>query len=89
MASTSAAPTGNVVPGSPELLNENKTTPPGEVVKVYPQRGPWTQYRLAASTTFTCTRCKKQKKAKLVAIKETQWENLLCNGCYGFLLSRK
>jgi len=87
MASPLVAQT-DVAPGSSEPHNEN-LGPPGEVVKVYPPRGPWTQYRLAATTTFHCTRCKKQKTAKLVATRDGRWENLLCNGCYGFLASKQ
>ncbi|KAA8892825.1 hypothetical protein FN846DRAFT_770209, partial [Sphaerosporella brunnea] len=46
---------------------QDAAAPPFEVVKVYPPRGPWTQYRLAATTSFECSRCNRQKKAKLVA----------------------
>ncbi|KAH8153168.1 uncharacterized protein LAJ45_02755 [Morchella importuna] len=60
-----------------------------EVVKVYPSRGPMTQYRLASATTFTCSRCQRQKTAKLVATRNGQWDALLCNGCYGFIISRE
>lgn len=64
---------------------------PFEVAMVYPSRGSLTQYRLVSSTNFKCSRCKRQKKAKLVATRdsELQWDALLCNGCYGFLLSMK
>lgn len=58
-----------------------------EIIKSYPQRGPLFQYRLAESTTFTCCRCSKDKKSKLVSLIHNQWGRLLCNGCYGLLLS--
>ena len=58
-----------------------------EVVKTYPQRGPLQQYRLAASTSFLCSRCGTSKTSKLVSTIQVDWDRLLCNGCYGFLLS--
>jgi hypothetical protein len=58
-----------------------------EVVKTYPQRGPLQQYRLAASTSFLCFRCGTGKTSKLVSIVQADWDRLLCNGCYGRLLS--
>src|SRR5215471_10239368 len=58
-----------------------------EVVKTYPQRGPLQQYRLATSTSFLCSRCGTSKTSKLVSIIEADWDRLLCNGCYGYLLS--
>lgn len=45
------------------------------------------QYRLAAATTFTCSRCGRDKKSKLVVSIHDEWGLLLCNGCYGRLLS--
>ncbi len=58
-----------------------------EVVKTYPPRGPLQQYRLAASTSFLCSRCGIGKTSKLVTTVQADWERLLCNGCYGYLLS--
>jgi len=37
---------------------------------------------------FFCTRCKKTKKAKLTA-KSHETGEIICNGCYGLLLSQK
>ena len=37
-----------------------------EIVKTYPSRGPLQQYRLAASTSFLCSRCGSAKTSKLV-----------------------
>lgn len=45
------------------------------------------QYRLAASTSFRCFRCGLAKTSKLVTVFRQDWNNLLCNGCYGRLLS--
>ena len=58
-----------------------------EVIKAYPQRGPLQQYRLAASTSFLCSRCGADKTSKLVSTVKADWDRLLCNGCYGRLLS--
>ncbi len=58
-----------------------------EVIKTYPQRGPLQQYRLAASTSFLCFRCGISKTSKLVSTVQVDWDRLLCNGCYGRLLS--
>jgi hypothetical protein len=58
-----------------------------EVVKTYPQRGPLQQYRLATSTSFLCSRCGTSKTSKLVSTIQADWDRLLCNGCYGYLLS--
>jgi hypothetical protein len=60
-----------------------------EVVKRYPSRGPLRQYRLASATSFTCSRCQQQRTAKLVATRDKKWDDLLCNGCYGFTLSKQ
>jgi hypothetical protein len=60
---------------------------PGEIIKVYPPRGPLRQYRLAASATFACSRCGLQKTSKLVTVVDGKVDALLCNGCYGRLLS--
>ena len=58
-----------------------------QVVKTYPPRGPLQQYRLAASTSFLCSRCGTGKTSKLATTVQADWERLLCNGCYGRLLS--
>jgi hypothetical protein len=57
------------------------------IIKTYPQRGPLQQYRLAASTSFLCSRCGTGKTSKLVSTVQADWDRLLCNGCYGYLLS--
>src|SRR6266545_4368953 len=58
-----------------------------EIVKTYPRRGPLQQYRAAQSTAFVCSRCTQAKVSKLVATVRDDDGELLCNGCYGYLLS--
>jgi hypothetical protein len=58
-----------------------------DVVKTYDTRGGWTLHRLTSATEFLCIRCNKQKKAKLVATQNSEWDSLCCNGCYGQHLS--
>lgn len=58
-----------------------------ETIKTYSQRGPLQQYRLATSTSFACFRCGGSKTSKLVTVFRGDWNELLCNGCYGRLLS--
>src|SRR6266446_10935663 len=60
---------------------------PFEIEKVYPQRGPMQQYRLAQSAAFNCFRCGQSKKSKLITVYGDDWSRRLCNGCYGRLLS--
>lgn len=85
--------------GSDKQLRERRNTqsarvtritgggPRYEVTKTYAQRGPMRQYRLATSTSFRCFRCGLAKTSKLVTVFRQDWNNLLCNGCYGRLLS--
>ncbi len=54
--------------------------------KVLP-RGPLHRYRLKRATAFTCCRCSKDKTSKNIVSVHDKWELLLCNGCYGWLLS--
>ena len=60
-----------------------------EVMKTYPPKGNLQLNRLNAATEFHCSRCKITKKAKLVAVVSGSWNELLCNGCYGKLLSER
>ena len=67
-----------------------RNTRPGpryELTKTYAQRGPMRQHRLATSTSFRCFRCGSAKTSKLVTVFRQDWNKLLCNGCYGRLLS--
>jgi hypothetical protein len=60
---------------------------PAEIVKTYPQRGVMQQFRITELTAFHCFRCGQSKKSRLVVVYENDWNRLLCNGCYGQLLS--
>ncbi|PVH90471.1 hypothetical protein DM02DRAFT_474776, partial [Periconia macrospinosa] len=51
-----------------------------DIVKYYEPHGALTLHRLSSSTTFTCKRCNKEKKAKLVATYHSRWDDLRCNG---------
>lgn len=39
--------------------------------------------------TFYCSRCKKMKTAKKYAIDENNSDIMICNACYGYLLSKQ
>jgi hypothetical protein len=58
-----------------------------EIVKEYLERGPMQQFRLSNLTAFHCFRCGQAKKSKLIVTYGGNWDSLLCNGCYGRLLS--
>lgn len=60
---------------------------PSEIIKTYQQRGPMRQFRISELTAFHCFRCGQSKKSKLVVTYDDDWNRLLCNGCYGRLLS--
>ncbi len=45
------------------------------------------QFRLDSLVSFNCVRCGQPKKSKLVTVYSGDWSRLLCNGCYGRLLS--
>jgi hypothetical protein len=66
--------------------DQDANPPPLDVLKEFPMRGHLQQFRLAKVTKFTCDRCNKEKTSKLVVTKDGNWEKLMCNGCYGFLL---
>jgi hypothetical protein len=59
----------------------------GTAVRTYDPRGPLQQHRLPTSHTFTCWRCGSTKTSKLITVVDTDPQRLLCNGCYGQLLS--
>ena len=58
-----------------------------KVVKQYPPRGPLQQVRLESAIGYSCFRCAANKQARLICLYEGSWGKLLCNGCYGYLLS--
>jgi hypothetical protein len=73
----------------PQTKSDQTQAPPSKfvVVKSYEPQGELKLHRLSSATPFTCGRCNKEKKAKLVATYSNQWDDLRCNGCYGKLLS--
>lgn len=69
---------------------DSNTIPPSFVItETYAPQDPFQLYRLATATPFHCSRCKREKKAKLVATQDSRWDTLLCNGCYGLNLSKR
>jgi hypothetical protein len=68
---------------SQKAQKNGEHAPLEEVVQTYDTRGGWTLHRLTSATGFSCIRCNKQKKAKLVATQNSEWNSLCCNGCYG------
>jgi hypothetical protein len=58
-----------------------------DIIKTYPSRGPMQQFRLVELTAFHCFRCGQSKKSKLLVVYADNWNRLLCNACYGRLLS--
>lgn len=60
---------------------------PAEIVKVMPPRGPLQQYRVDKACQFDCFRCGGRKTSKLITVLGENDDQLLCNGCYGRLVS--
>jgi hypothetical protein len=70
--------------------NQIQTPPPKfAVAQVFDPKGGLTLHRFSSSAPFTCNYCKKEKKAKLVATYNNQWNDLRCNACYSKLLSEE
>jgi hypothetical protein len=63
--------------------------PPEKVVKDFSRQGDLQLFRLEKLHEFRCVRCQAMKKSKSVAVEGGDWSKLLCNGCYGLLLSKK
>ena len=59
------------------------------VIKSFPENHNMQLVCLRVVTGFQCSRCNTTKKAKLVAVVSGDWNRLLCNGCYGELLSKQ
>ncbi len=66
---------------------QQSMTPLGEVEKVFPPRRSLCMNRLATRAIFICSRCSLKKTSKLVAYAKDKWDEPLCNGCYGNILS--
>ncbi len=60
-----------------------------QVVAIYPPHGNLQLVRLESPAEFHCSRCQTMKKAKLMAVVLGNWNRLLCNECYGKLLSEQ
>lgn len=58
------------------------------ISKKYTERGNLQQYRYGQIVEFKCLRCQRPKKSKLIAILNEDWENVMCNGCYGNILNK-
>jgi hypothetical protein len=58
-----------------------------KIVKTYPAKGKLQLCRLESATSFLCSSCDERKTAKLVATDSHDTTRLVCNGCYGRLLS--
>jgi hypothetical protein len=81
---------GGVLAGRRLRHNQHVTLPTPfrfEIVKTYPRRGPLQQFRAGATTSFVCSRCTQAKSAKLIATIGGGRTDLICNACYGYLLS--
>lgn len=61
----------------------NMPKPDGKIIKEYPAKGDLKQFRFEAATHFYCHKCKTEKMAKLIALANGDWDQLVCNGCYG------
>jgi hypothetical protein len=66
---------------------DSPMSPPAKIIKEFPRQGDLQLFRLAELHEFQCVRCQAKKKSKLVAVQGGEWSGLLCNGCYGLLLS--
>jgi hypothetical protein len=71
------------------MSNLDPKPPQFEIQKTFPPKGSWRLFRLLSQATFTCAQCGKEKKSKLVAFQNEDWDKLVCNGCYGQTLSGK
>lgn len=85
---SNASQSNHVSSSSQEACSQDVLPSQFEVVKKYPPRGPLRLYRLASSTSFSCSRCHRHKTAKLIATQDNKWDTVLCNACYGLLLSK-
>ena len=58
------------------------------IIKNYPPKGPFKQYRLQDLHSFTCHRCNSQKKSKMITNYKDNWSMIFCNGCVGLLVKK-
>lgn len=57
------------------------------VMKRYPSRGNLELIRYDSNAPFECWRCRKTKVSRLQAIVNLERPRIICNACYGYLLS--
>ncbi len=60
----------------------------GIMIKTYAEKGDYEQFRNESTVVFNCLRCGREKKSKLVVVYKGNWQKIICNGCYGALLSK-
>ena len=58
------------------------------VVKRFPENRNMQLMGLRIPAAFHCSRCNARKRSKLVAVVAGDWNELLCDGCYGELLTK-
>jgi hypothetical protein len=61
--------------------------PSEQIIKEYPPKGAYKQFRFDVQCSLTCSKCGKAKKSRLITIIDDDWDRKLCNACYGTLLS--
>lgn len=67
------------------------------ITKEYPPQGNLQRFRVNKETTFTCVRCKKKIKSKILVVRDGDWTGglgdseggFLCEACYFVLLSEE
>ena len=59
----------------------------GIMTKRYEEKGDYEQFRNEKTVQFKCLRCGREKTSKLVVVYKGDWQKILCNGCYGEILS--
>ena len=52
----------------------------GRMIRKYPEKKEYAQYRYESVVDFNC---KKSKKSKLIVVYNEDWSKIICNGCYG------
>lgn len=58
-----------------------------KIIKHYPPSGNLQLFRYDSSAPFECWRCRQTKVSKLQAIVSLEQSRIICNACYGYLLS--
>ena len=59
----------------------------GIMIKNYEERGDYEQFRNEKIVNFKCMVCGAEKTSKLVVVYKGDWQKIICNGCYGKVLS--